>query len=68
MCGHAISRERMQALPGSKLCAKCQEMIERGEVPVEVDYCPRCGTIRELRPTQSSGLTRYAMFCPACHR
>ncbi len=68
MCGRPIPRERLAALPGTKHCANCQQAIERGQDGGEADYCPRCGTVRQLRLTRSDGLTRYAMFCPACHR
>jgi RNA polymerase-binding transcription factor DksA len=68
MCGLPIPRERLKVLPGTKRCANCQQEQESGQTAGDADYCPRCGAIRELRPSRAGGVTRYAMFCPACHR
>ncbi len=68
LCGSVIARERLQVLPGAKHCAECQEEQENDRGETDVDYCPRCGGLRHLRPNRSGGVTKYAMFCPACHR
>jgi hypothetical protein len=68
LCGGVISRERLRVLPSTKRCASCQHEQESGDTSGDADYCPRCGSIRQLRPTRSGGVTHYAMFCPACHR
>jgi hypothetical protein len=67
-CGEPIGQERLLALPGARRCARCQQADESGQSSGAADYCPRCGSIMQLKPTRSAGLTRYALFCPACRR
>jgi hypothetical protein len=69
-CGQLIATERLEALPDTKLCAACQQSDERGETTCsELEFCPRCGSIMELRLTRGAGIARYTMQCtgnPAC--
>lgn len=68
-CRKPIDPERLDALPGVKRCAACQEKSESGESDDEPDFCPRCGSLMELRTSRGSGITRYRLFCtgdPPC--
>ena len=68
-CRKPIDPERLDALPGVKRCAACQERAESGETDDEPEFCPRCGSLMELRVRRGSGLTRYRLFCtgqPRC--
>ena len=65
-CGQAIPRERLELFPQSRLCVACQSRDEKGERPVEVEYCPRCGSAMELAPSRTSGITRYRLVCRSC--
>jgi hypothetical protein len=67
-CGQAIARERLQALPGARLCARCQSREDRGELNEPPEYCPKCGGAMVVRPTRGAGVTRYEMVCPSCRR
>ncbi len=68
-CGEMIAAERLEVFPKSTLCAACQSKDDRGETPAEdVDYCPHCGSIREVRTSRRGGLSGYRMYCPACRR
>ena len=64
-CGKIIPPERLQAIPGATLCARCQQDEEHGAGPTEVEYCPKCGAPMALRLSRSSGVTRYVMNCTA---
>ena len=72
MCGQPIAAERLEIFPGTRCCAPCQQAAERGgqqaAAPRDPDYCPKCGTPRELRQRKGAGITRYVMTCPACSR
>lgn len=67
-CSRPIPAERLEALPGTTLCADCQREAESGRgQPIE--YCPKCGSPLALRTSRSSGLARYVMVCtgnPPC--
>ncbi len=66
LCNHCrkpIPPERVEALPGVKQCVECQGMEETGTLPEEPDFCPRCGSLVEIRVSQSGGITRYKQFC-----
>lgn len=68
-CGAIIPAERVELFPESDLCAACQARVDRGQSPDQHDdYCPRCGTRMVVRQRTGSGLTGYAMVCPACRR
>lgn len=65
-CGALIPAERLELFPDTKLCVACQQQAEKGGGDTgEVEYCPRCGSIMQLRKTRS-GITRYVMECPQC--
>lgn len=66
-CGQLIPPERVELYPDSTLCAGCQRKVESGQSPA-AEYCPRCGSILQLRPTKSAGISRYAMYCASCRR
>lgn len=69
-CRKPIDPERLEVFPDSKRCVPCQARSESGvPEPDEPDFCPRCGSLVELRVSRGSGLTRYRRFCtgqPAC--
>ncbi len=70
-CSKPIARERLEALPGTRLCATCQADEEAGRTKGDVEYCPRCGAPMELRLSRSNGITRYVLTCtaqPPCRR
>ncbi|NUQ64024.1 MAG: TraR/DksA C4-type zinc finger protein [Pirellulales bacterium] len=69
-CSRPIPRERLEAVPGTRLCAACRQAEESGGAG-EVEYCPRCGSPMELRLSRSAGISRYVMECtasPPCRR
>ncbi len=69
-CGSPIPQERLQAIPGTTLCATCQRDDELGATTTQ-EYCPRCGAAMELRLSKSRGITRYVLACagnPPCRR
>jgi hypothetical protein len=69
ICRQPIAPERLEALPEAKRCLKCQQAEDTGQAKGEVEYCPRCGSLLELRVSRRGGLTRYQMFCtgqPPC--
>lgn len=69
-CRKPIDPERLEVFPDSKRCVACQARSESGvPEPDEPDFCPRCGSLVELRVSRGSGLTRYRRFCtgqPSC--
>jgi DNA-directed RNA polymerase subunit M/transcription elongation factor TFIIS len=67
-CGALIPAERLELFPNTTLCVKCQQAAERGGDSEPAEYCPRCGSIMQLRKARGSGITRYAMECPSCLR
>jgi hypothetical protein len=67
-CRAKIPADRLEIFPGTRLCVACQQAQDRGPVEAEPEYCPRCGTIMQLRLSQSSGIAHYVMYCPACRR
>lgn len=70
-CSKPIPPERLEALPESTLCAACQRKQESGELAETPEYCPKCGSPMEIRPSRSAGITRYVWVCtgnPPCRR
>jgi hypothetical protein len=65
-CSQPIGRERLAALPDTRLCAACQQGEECGAAPASQDFCSRCGTPLVVRATRGAGLTRYVSVCPSC--
>ena len=72
VCRSPIPPERIEAIPGAKRCARCQEKTETGELSeCEPEYCPQCGALVEIRVSRGSGITRYKRVCtgdPPCRR
>lgn len=67
-CRKPISSERLELIPGARLCATCQGRSDRGELAGPAEYCPRCGSVMTLRQSRGAGITRYVMACPSCRR
>ena len=66
-CGAVIPAERLEIFPNSTHCARCQQQGERPGAADEVEYCPRCGSIMQLKASASPGAT-YRMHCPSCRK
>lgn len=70
VCRQAIAPERLEFFPDARRCAGCQHLTETDALPHDdVEYCPRCGSLVELRVSRAGGLTRYKRFCtgdPPC--
>lgn len=70
VCREPVDPERLEAIPGTKRCAKCQGKTEAGTLDeFEPDYCPQCGALVEVRVSRGSGITRYQRVCtgePPC--
>jgi hypothetical protein len=70
ICRTPIPPERLNVIPGTKRCAKCQGLSEAGRLSdEEPDYCPHCGALIELRVSRGGGITRYKRVCtgtPPC--
>lgn len=64
-CGQPISRERLVALPATRVCTACQRDIERGVAKPDRDFCPRCGAPMEVRAIAEGRRTRYVLACSA---
>jgi Zn finger protein HypA/HybF involved in hydrogenase expression len=69
ICREPIRPERLEFMPKTKRCAACQDKADRGATFVEPDYCPKCGSLVELRVSRAGGMTRYKLWCtgnPPC--
>jgi hypothetical protein len=70
ICREPIDPERLEAVPDTKRCAACQGKTECGQLTeIELDYCPNCGALVELRVSRGRGITRYKRVCtgePPC--
>ncbi len=69
VCKKLIPPERVEIFPDARRCVDCQGLADRGEEPQEPDFCPKCGSLVELRVSRGTGITRYKRFCtgsPAC--
>lgn len=67
-CGQVIPAERLEVFPDAQICATCKQMEQDRPVEDEPQYCPRCGSIMELKPSRGPGISRYEMRCPDCRR
>lgn len=69
-CRQPIDPERLEVFPDTRTCVACQSRAEAGEPePEEPEFCPKCGSLVELRVSRGGGLTRYKRFCtgnPPC--
>jgi DNA-directed RNA polymerase subunit M/transcription elongation factor TFIIS len=64
VCRQPIPRERLEVYRQATRCARCQDQPAQ---PVDAaDFCPRCGSVLEVRPRRGAGVARYAQTCPAC--
>jgi hypothetical protein len=69
ICREPIPAERLEIKPNATRCVACQDAADRGRSFVEPDYCPKCGSLLELRVSHGGGVTRYKLWCtgsPAC--
>ena len=69
VCKKPIPPARLEVFPTASRCVNCQNLADRGDEPDEPDYCPKCGSLVELRVSHSGGITRYKRFCtgvPPC--
>ncbi|MCA9269604.1 MAG: TraR/DksA C4-type zinc finger protein [Planctomycetales bacterium] len=66
-CRQPIPAARLAAVPGTSLCALCQEQVDRGQLTGEVEYCPHCGGVMTVAQS-GRGITRYRMRCTDCGR
>jgi Zn finger protein HypA/HybF involved in hydrogenase expression len=69
LCRQPIPPERLEHQPHATRCAACQDAADRGQTPVEPEYCPKCGSLVELRVSRGGGITRYKRWCtgnPPC--
>ena len=67
-CGKMIPAERIKLFPETTLCTNCQSVIDHGGTPDTQEYCPRCGSLMQIRSARGSGVARYALVCPQCRR
>lgn len=68
-CRQPIPAERIEALPDTTLCVRCQSADETNTAPSEPEYCPKCGNLLVWRQSRGSGITRYQLLCstyPKC--
>lgn len=69
-CREPIPPERLEVFPDAKRCVGCQGKSEAGvDDADEPEFCPKCGSLVELRVSSARGLTRYRRFCtgsPPC--
>jgi len=69
VCKKLIPPERIEVFPDAKRCVDCQGVADRGEDVEEPEFCPKCGSLVELRVSRGTGITRYKRFCtgiPPC--
>jgi ssDNA-binding Zn-finger/Zn-ribbon topoisomerase 1 len=67
-CGQPIPPERLEALPETRLCVRCQAADESGEPEGEDAWCPRCGEPMHWRVPRTGG-AHARLLCrkfPAC--
>jgi predicted RNA-binding Zn-ribbon protein involved in translation (DUF1610 family) len=67
-CGKMIPAERMELFPDTTLCTACQSIVDSGGTPDTQEYCPRCGSLMQIRAGRASGVAHYALVCPHCRR
>lgn len=67
-CGQTIPPERVQSLPGVTLCVACQAKRESGAAIGPAEYCPRCGSVLQLKLRSGDALAGYRQYCPECRR
>lgn len=69
-CGEPIDADRLEIFPDTELCVQCQRDHEQGRPPSNAPtFCPRCGSVMEVRKSGGAGVTRYELVCgnfPRC--
>lgn len=70
-CAKVIPEMRLQFFPDTRYCTACAEKQENGEeLPIQAEYCPRCGAMMELVPLRhGSGKKEFVWQCtrvPSC--
>jgi hypothetical protein len=71
ICRKPIPAERLEAIPDTRRCTRCQADAESGSLAEEPEFCPRCGSPMVLRTSRGAGITRYKLFCtgnPPCRK
>ncbi|MCA9258883.1 MAG: TraR/DksA C4-type zinc finger protein, partial [Planctomycetales bacterium] len=69
LCRQPIPSERLEFNPDARRCTECQDAADKGKSFVEPDFCPKCGSLVEVRVSKGGGITRYKLFCtgsPPC--
>lgn len=69
ICREPIPIERLEFMPNARRCACCQDATDRGQSFAEPEFCPRCGSLVELRVSRGGGVARYKLWCtgnPPC--
>ena len=66
MCGQPIPPERLEIFPDSRTCAICKNRDEQGMISEDIEFCPKCGGVMELKPSRGVGITRYTYRCTEC--
>jgi Zn finger protein HypA/HybF involved in hydrogenase expression len=69
ICNQPITPERLEVFPYATRCVDCQDASDRGVETAEPEFCPKCGSLLELRVSRGSGIIRYKQFCtnsPPC--
>ncbi len=67
-CNQPIPPERVQLLPSVTLCVACQGKRESGGAIGPAEYCPKCGSVLQLKLRSGDGLAGYRQYCPECRR
>ncbi len=62
-CQKIIPAERLEAFPDSTLCVACQQASDNGQESDDREFCPKCGSVMNMRQTTRRGLAQYKMQC-----
>jgi DNA-directed RNA polymerase subunit RPC12/RpoP len=68
-CGETIPVTRLQAVPGTPFCVRCQEQFEHGPPEEKPAHCEQCGAKMVQRVRKSPLPTKYFLGCsnyPRC--
>jgi len=65
-CSKPIPAERLELFPNATYCVACQASADSGQAEHDVEYCPRCGSIMQMRQTRAGGISRYVIACEVC--
>lgn len=64
-CGESILADRLEVFPDAKLCTNCQRREELGDSSEEETFCPKCGSIMQVREVRRV-ISQYQLVCPVC--